>query len=198
MINITYIYLIEGIDNSPYKVYIGKTKNPQTRKYLHRHKYGNIKYSIIDQIESNNHDDWKPLESYWIYQFRAWGFNVINKNNGGGGPVFRTEEQKQKISNSKLGHIVSKETKLKMSISNSKPKPLGFGDKLRKPNTILTSYYKPLLQYDLEGNFIKEWNSGKEVSKMLKINRASLSSALTGKNKTAGGFVWHYKNHKFI
>jgi hypothetical protein len=193
MINITYIYLIEGIDNSPYKVYIGKTKNPQTRKYLHQYKYGNIRYSIIDQIESDNHNDWKPLESYWICQFRAWEFDVINKNNGGGGPIFRTEEQKQRISNSKLGHVVSKETKLKMSISNTKPKPLGFGDKLRKPNNIPTSYCKPLLQYDKQGNFIREWSSGKEVSRILKVNRSSLSSTLTGKNKTAGGFVWQYK-----
>jgi hypothetical protein len=195
MINITYIYLIEGIDNSPYKVYIGKTKNPQMRKYLHQYKYGNIKYSIIDQIESDDHNDWKPLESYWIYQFRVWGFEVVNKNNGGGGPVFRTEEQKQKISKAKLGHKVSEETRLKMSISNSKPKPPGFGDKLKKPNTVPAPYCKPLLQYDKQGNFLREWSSGKEVNEILKINRASLSNVLKGKNKTAGGFIWCYKHY---
>lgn len=93
MINITSIYLIEGIDNSPNKVYIGKTKNPKNRKRAHKTKYGHhIIYSVIDEINSLERKDWEPLESYWIQQFIAWGFEVVNKNKGGGGVEFRTQK----------------------------------------------------------------------------------------------------------
>jgi hypothetical protein len=192
MINITYIYLIEGIEHSPNRVYIGKTINPLVRKGNHKRKYGNhIKYTIIDQINSIKSDDWKPLESYWIEQFRQWGFDIINKNKGGGGSNFRTEEQKEKIRKHKLGKKLSTETKLKISKSNSKPKPKGFGIKLRKPNTKKISY-RPIIQYDLQGNFIKEWCGCTEASNNLKINIGSISSCCTGKYKTAGGFIWMY------
>jgi hypothetical protein len=111
--DITLIYLVTNCFDDPNKVYIGKTKN--TRKSAHKRTYGdNIEYSYIDEIESLDRKDWEPLETYWIEQFKAWGFEVVNiKKKGGGGPSYCTEETKQKISK-----------------ANSKPKPEGFGDKL--------------------------------------------------------------------
>ena len=192
MINITYFYLITGIDNNPNKVYIGKTINPLTRKDNHKRKYGNdIQYDIFDQIPSIKSCDWKPIESYWIEQFKVWGFEVINKNKGGGGPSFRTEEQKNQIRKSKLGKKHSPETKYKMSISNSKPKPSGFGLKLRKPNIKKVSY-KPIIQCDLQGNPITEWRGCKAASDKLNINIGSISSCCKGRYKTAGNFIWKY------
>lgn len=143
MINIISIYLIEGIENSPYKVYIGKTKNPNSRKAHHYQKYGkNITYSIIDTIDSLKREDWEPLESYWIEQFKQWGFKVLNKNNGGGGPIYKTLKSRQKQSISlkgrskplNHGYNVSKankgkpkhnnESKHKISVKNSHPQPI--------------------------------------------------------------------------
>jgi hypothetical protein len=93
VINITYIYLITGIDNSPFSAYIGKTKNPTSREYSHRLKYGyNIDFTVIDSIDSLSSKDWKTLECYWIEQFKQWGFTLVNKNNGGGGSEFRPKE----------------------------------------------------------------------------------------------------------
>lgn len=93
MINITYIYLIENIDNNPNKVYIGKSKSISSRRSKHQTTYGNnIIFTIIDEVSSLSKYKWEPLESYWIEQFKQWGFNVINKNKGGGGIEFRTEE----------------------------------------------------------------------------------------------------------
>ena len=51
----------------------------------------------MDEVE-----DWKFWESYWIEQFRCWGFKLENKNNGGGGPSNYTEEQKQKMRKPRL------------------------------------------------------------------------------------------------
>lgn len=114
--NITYIYLVTNCYNDLNKVYIGKTKN--TRKNNHKYTFGSqITYDYIDEVNSLNKQDWKPLETYWIEQFKQWGFEVLNKNNGGGGPSFRTEDIKQKISEANKGRKLSQFTKDKMRLS---------------------------------------------------------------------------------
>ena len=51
---------------------------------------------------------------------------------------------------------------------------------------------RTISQYDLEGNFIRDWNSTHEAEEELKIK--TILNALNGRNKTAGGFQWKYKN----
>lgn len=98
MINITYIYLVENIDNNPHKVYIGKTKKPRVRELSHRRKFGlDITYNIIDQIESTDKRIWAPIETIWIQTFKNWGFHVVNKNKGGGGVSIHSDETLQKL-----------------------------------------------------------------------------------------------------
>jgi hypothetical protein len=93
----TKIYLVTNCYGDPNKVYIGKTKN--SRKNDHIKTYGSqIIYIYIDEINSLDRKDWGPIESYWIEQFRQWGFEVVNlRKKGGGGPEFQTEEAKRKI-----------------------------------------------------------------------------------------------------
>jgi predicted mannosyl-3-phosphoglycerate phosphatase (HAD superfamily) len=99
----TYIYLIENCYNNPNNVYIGKTKSPDIREYHHKRIYGNqIKFNVIDQVDSLIRKDWEPLESYWLEQFRQWGFKVVNNNKkGGGGMEYWTDEMKIKLKNNK-------------------------------------------------------------------------------------------------
>lgn len=52
---------------------------------------------------------------------------------------------------------------------------------------------KKVLQYDLNGNFIKEWESGTEVERQLKIDQGHISECCNGKRKKTGGFVWKFK-----
>ena len=59
---------------------------------------------------------------------------------------------------------------------------------LQKP-----SNEKPILQYDLNGNFIKEWKSGCEVSRQLCISQANISACCRNVRRQAGGFVWKFK-----
>ena len=123
MINITYIYLIENIENGTNKVYIGKTKNIDWRKEVHERTYGKqIKFTIIDQIESLFKYDWEPLETYWIEQFRQWGFEVVNKRKkGGSGPGYWTDEMKLKAKNHPTRAMnISKATKGKIRIGIAK------------------------------------------------------------------------------
>ena len=51
---------------------------------------------------------------------------------------------------------------------------------------------KPILQYDLNGNFIKEWESSSIVKLHLGITN-HIAACCKGKRKTAGGYKWKYK-----
>ena len=56
------------------------------------------------------------------------------------------------------------------------------------------SKWKPIIQYDLQGNFIKEWGSIKEICSFLKLDRSNLSKNINGKTKQYKGFVWKPKH----
>ena len=50
---------------------------------------------------------------------------------------------------------------------------------------------KPILQLDLDGNLIREWPSATDVGKEVRKN---IVGCLIGKQKTALGYIWKYKN----
>jgi len=67
----------------------------------------------------------------------------------------------------------------------------GHLDKIRKAaNDVLK---KPILGFTKEGKFIKEWESGSSAGRELNIDVASISKCCKGKIKSAGGYVWKYK-----
>lgn len=188
---ITKIYLVENCYDDPNKVYVGKTKN--TREKIHKKEFGNnIFYNYIDEINSLERKKWRPLECYWIHQFKAWGFEVMNKNDGGGGPNFHNENTKFKIGNKQKGisknkgkqspnkgkfHHVSEETKQKM----------------RKPKLTKEKHFVPILQYTLQDNLIKEWSSIKEAAEFYKTDSGTLCQCLKGRIPTVKKFKWKYK-----
>ena len=51
----------------------------------------------------------------------------------------------------------------------------------------------PIIQYSKDGEFIKEWQSAVEVKRVLGINNSHIIQCCKGKRKSAGGFVWRYK-----
>ncbi len=53
---------------------------------------------------------------------------------------------------------------------------------------------KPVNQYDKNKNFIKRWNSMKEVECSLNIPNSNITDCCKGKRKSAGGFIWKYAN----
>lgn len=53
---------------------------------------------------------------------------------------------------------------------------------------------KAILQYDKDGNFIKEWDSIKECAELLELHATSITVVCKGgRQKTSGGFVFKYK-----
>lgn len=54
---------------------------------------------------------------------------------------------------------------------------------------------KTINQYDLNGNYIKTWESAKEASLSLnKINGAAINGCCKGKYKQMYGYIWRYVN----
>ena len=50
--------------------------------------------------------------------------------------------------------------------------------------------HKKIIQYDLDNNFLKEWNSLTEASNILNISIGNISSVINGKRHQAGGYIW--------
>lgn len=147
------IYILEK-DNIPF--YVGKSCNPLHRFYKHKKNFGDdIKQHIIDDVPDI---EWKFWEKYWIEQFKNWGFILLNKNNGGGGPDKgrkireKDEAWKRKIGDSNKNKVRSETWKKEMSLLKiGKPSP--FKGKNHSTNTkILQSNIK-------KGNIYKKGKS---------------------------------------
>ena len=159
---------------------------------------------IIEEIDSiicytNDKKEWDWLEKYWISQIKSWGFNLTNLTDGGEGnqnQVF-PEDHYKKISE-----------KLK-----NRPRPLWVRDKISKSNKgkakskahientrkgIIAKQGRPVLQYDLHGNFIKEWDYLKQAATYYNVDPSSLMNCCKGKHKKSAGYVWKYKNEDIV
>lgn len=51
-----------------------------------------------------------------------------------------------------------------------------------------------IIQYDLQGNAIKIWDSMKQVCEELGLKYQGISACCRGKHKTCGGYAWTYAN----
>lgn len=96
-----------------------------------------------------------------------------------------SEESKRKISEGLKGHI-----------SPNKGKKMSKESCEKKSKSMMGVMNKPILQYDLQDNFIKEWSSISEAYLSLnkKITNGCINLACKGKIKTAFGYKWKYKN----
>jgi group I intron endonuclease len=207
------IYKIANDINS--KVYIGQTRQTlkkrlknhkclsKTKDYLlYRaiRKYG-WKHFTTEVVEDNiSLENLNEREIFWTNKFNAltpYGYVCIaggelrivseetrrrmskarlgNKNPNFG--KHHTEESKKKISKAKIGQQPwlgkkhSEETKQKMKRSK---------------------YCKNILCYDLDGNFIKEFDSIHEASRELNLYRNMISKVCRGLSKYTGNYIFKY------
>lgn len=204
--------------------YVGKTKQTLKRR-LQGHlcdakkakRLGNYKnhnynwinhelsegYSIIieelDSLQFDDNEDWKWFEQYWISQMKIWGFSITNLTDGGDGNqnqhfsresielraskirrVPRDKETKRKISEGLRGIKRSEETKQRVRESVTKLQ----GETIK--------------QFSRDGEFIQEWPSISEASRVLGIDRANIQHCCSHKpnHNSAGGYIWRYGDDK--
>jgi len=109
----------------------------------------------------------------------------------------QSEETRNKKSKSMIGHsMYTEEWKQKISKSNT-GREITWGDKIssslkgRKIDWD-RGINKTIIQYDLEGNFIKEYSSINEAKRQIK---GDIGAMLSGRQKTAGGYIWKFKEN---
>lgn len=191
------IYIITNLVNN--KVYIGQSIDLWTRinegylQKLHKNKghnihlqrawdkYGkdNFRFEVLEYVE--DHDKLNEIETKWISEYNAsnnkYGYNIQSE---GGSP---------------RGSVKSEEAKRKQSIAVSGKGNGMYGkthtDEIKMKLAELRSI--PIVQLDLSGNFIREWESVKNAADYFKINRTPITCVLRKKTFTSCGYIWVYK-----
>lgn len=189
----THIYIL--IDPETQQVrYVGKANNVSQRYKAHlnrarKHQIHKLNWinslkskglkPIIEVIDIVPIENWQFWETYWISQFKTWGFDLINYTHGGDGATFanQTSFKKGHIPHN-LGKPFSQESKDKISASllGVKNKPLC-----------------PVIQMDLEDNFIEEFESITEASIKTNSSLSKICSVCKGNRKSTNNFKWKYK-----
>lgn len=177
--------------------YVGKTKNSLTKRY-NQHLYtkqskakvtkwikklkNNNKKPIIELLDRCSFLDWVNVERYWINQIKVWGFDLLNITEGGDIGCEGYKHTQEAINRIKL--------------LNSRPKSEEWIENIRKGQR--KSKAVPILQYGLDNNFIKEWESFyyaaiKILPNNYKTAVKNIHACCNNKRKTAYKFKWKYK-----
>lgn len=191
------------------KVYIGQSLNMQLR--LSQYKRNDCKsqpklLNSLNKYGSENHvfevvehcviDLLNERERYWqdFYDCTKKGLNCrLTKTNDKSGTI--SEETKIKLRNLYIGKKRSEESviKQKQTLAYNKSidkKQIYSKEGLERKSKLMKI---PIIQYNLDKSFIKEWESAKDVEDFLQIKRTHIRACCRGVRKTAGGFVWKNK-----
>ena len=213
VLNYEPFYVGKGSGDRMYK---HKSKTKELRRQHMLNKINKIiletgKEPIILKYKDNLTND----ESYFIEEIIV---DIIGRINVGTGPLIN----KARGGFGSNGYIHSKETLEKMSISmknyykNHKHCLSGISrsqetkDKISKSRMGIiydrSTYVKkakiknikPILQYDLNGNFIKEWELLKDIKEQLGIKIKNINSCINGNRNIVEGFIWKRKEEEIL
>jgi hypothetical protein len=109
----------------------------------------------------------------------------------------QSKSEIEKRINSRKGYTHSEETKIKISKSHKGKKvSKEHIEKLHKGQILAQS--KPIDQYDLNGNFIKSWQSATVAAKEIGLHPTTIRNCVKCKIKTAGGYIWKLSQISYI
>jgi hypothetical protein len=185
--------------NCPY--YFGS--GTEIKQIIKKEGKVNLVKTILEHCTDK--EDLAKREEFWLKKFDVENNPMfMNRTNKAFGNSGLSDETKLKIKMSSLGKPKSIEAKNNMSkgrtgktrnqtkTRSDKGKPRGnspwVSESLKTRNR--ESTLKPVIQYDLEGNIIREYKSAQEAKD---ITNLKIQNALTGINKTSGGYIWKYK-----
>ena len=199
------------IHNSVNSEYRRAYETNRKESYIWNNIVNKTVYEVEILFESDNYDFIKEKEIEFISLYGRINSNtgiLSNMTDGGDGTVGiikskeqiekhrqsmigkkQSESQIQKRNESRKGYMHSEETKIKMSNSHKgKKTSKEHLEKLYKGQILANS--KPIDQYDLKGNFIKEWQSVTIAAKEINLHPTSIRHCVQGKTKTSGGYIW--------
>jgi hypothetical protein len=192
-------YIGKDVLNSP--SYFGS--GAEIKQIIKTEGKSNLVKTILEYCDCK--ENLAKREEFWLQKFDAENNPLfMNRTNKAFGNSGLTEETKLKIKLSSLGKPKSTEARNNMSkgrtgktrnqtkVRSDKGKPRGanplIAESLKTRNR--ESTFKPVIQYDLEGNIVREYKSAQEAKDITKLK---IQNALTGIYKTCGGYIWKYK-----
>lgn len=217
----TKIYTLSSSENPNIIRYIGKT-NGSLKKRLSGHitlakinlekKYGHNytsnwinkelssgNYIIIEELDLIIQDNWEYLERYWISQFKSWGFKLTNLTDGGDGNKgqFFSKESNIARGNKLRGIPRSEDVRKNISIGST-GKVLTDKHKENVRSSIIELQGKKIIQFTINGEFVKEWRCGADAARFFSVDKSSIMRCCQGKFKQSAGFVWKYKEEEIV
>jgi len=170
-----------------WKQHLWKLKNKtHANKHLQSafNKYTNINF-WFEILEYCSKESVCEREMFYINKYQSdnpeFGYN---KTKGGEG-LRATDEIKQKISNSLKGKPASESKK-----ENCRKAQTGLKRSKEHRENIGKSLKHPISQYNLQGNFIRNWDSIREAANELEFLESQIGRCVNGKRKTAYKFIW--------
>lgn len=156
---------------------LGRIRNKHTMKILKTHidKDG---YVVINLREPGTVANPKVLK---IHRLIMWNF--VKKSDL---EIDHKDMNKQNNSIDNLEYVEHIENQHRLYKSNK-----GFVIKNTLKNNCIKRRIK-VKQYDLDDNFIKEYESILDAANNTPAKTGAISRCLTGKNRTAGGYKWKY------
>lgn len=70
--------------------------------------------------------------------------------------------------------------------------PKGTKNKMFGKYGVKANKSKPIYQFDLNMNFVKKWNSQKDVERELGYKQSCISACALGKSKSSYGYIWRF------
>ena len=139
----------------------------------------------------------KPLKGLEDLADDKYSIKQLNRiNNGNTTPVSKqasyASRQKGGLTNKKTGHISN--LGKKYGAINALKGGTTQEVRLLGAKAMAKKSSKIVLQYDLEGNFIKEWASIQECGRN-GFSVSSICRCCNNKANQAKGFIWKYKNN---
>lgn len=186
--------------------------NPDTliQQAIDRDGLENFDKEILE--EGLTQEEANEKEQYYIRTRNTLWPNGYNLQSGG--KHFKKHPlTSQKTSETMMGHSVSIETREKISqkkkgvpFSQEHREHIGearrgkhlpsFSDehkqKLSESQINDPNKSKSVKQYRLDGQFVKEYTSLHEASRRTGVDASSISKCCSGKNKTAGNYLWSF------
>lgn len=113
---------------------------------------------------------------------------------------YKDEDYRKRKNDSQIKRFEDPNERLKVKVSNKKtwsnPELLKnhsimMTNKWKDPK-VRAKHCKPVLQYSLDGEFIKEWESSAEIHKTLGYN--NIGRCCNGKVEKMYGYIWKWKN----
>lgn len=194
-------YIGQSIDIENRWIKYKNINNSKVQQKLYRSfiKYG-IDNHTFEILEECSIDELDNTEIKWINYFKTnkTGLNILEGGGNSRKGVKHTNETKQKMSESHLGKQDTEQTKNKKSqLAKGKIKTDHHRNNLSK--SCSEAFGRPVIQKSLNGEFIKEWDTGKQAAVELNLSYTSINNCCRRKEINpikytySQGFIFEYK-----